>query len=505
MMKAFIKISVIVLFATMVLTQTVVGFDFEYIGTIEENLHSPTSLSISNDRLAVLEPYANQIKLFTPDGIITQKIDVTGDIHALVRYLGQSYLFCNRADNSIILIDLENGEQFRLFSDAEIIKEPVDLIYQDSTLYILDAGRASILVYDNQLILTSETPLLDSSGNRMTGITGFDRDSKTGQFYLLSQLDSRIVIINSDGAIINSLSSFGGGDGQLTRGGELVVTPGGFVLVTDRYQGNVIIFDPEGQFVGNIGAETGFPLDVPTGIAVDQDGLIYVSSTMNAEIKIFYANLKLENNSAVTTSYPIYPEDGAEVSQSQVVLKAYVEATDAATQVAGFQFQLFDSGNQNEPLELSDLRPDSTIMTDGSIQKVMAVWSPTTRFTEENEYFWNSRVMVKGQYGSWSDLRSFKISALPGQFSLDQNFPNPFNPTTTINFSLPRESDVTLEVINILGERTRVIVSDRLPAGNHSITWDGRDENSRMAASGIYFYRLRTEQYEKTRKMVLLK
>lgn len=95
--------------------------------------------------------------------------------------------------------------------------------------------------------------------------------------------------------------------------------------------------------------------------------------------------------------------------------------------------------------------------------------------------------------------------AIPGQFSLGQNYPNPFNPETKISFSLAKTADVTLEVFDILGRKVSTLHSGYLGAGQHEFTWYGVDESGRQAASGIYFYRLSSNEFNLTRKMTLLK
>jgi hypothetical protein len=95
-------------------------------------------------------------------------------------------------------------------------------------------------------------------------------------------------------------------------------------------------------------------------------------------------------------------------------------------------------------------------------------------------------------------IRDFnqKISS----FELQQNFPNPFNPMTTIKFSLPQTEFVTLQIYNISGEEVSTVVSERLAAGNHSYQWDAGDH-----ASGVYLYKLQAGDYVGVKKMVLLK
>jgi hypothetical protein len=74
---------------------------------------------------------------------------------------------------------------------------------------------------------------------------------------------------------------------------------------------------------------------------------------------------------------------------------------------------------------------------------------------------------------------------LPGSFSLEQNFPNPFNPATTIRFSLPRSSEVTLKVYDTLGKEVAILLNQKFAAGDHEIKW-----NAGALSSGIYLYRL---------------
>jgi photosystem II stability/assembly factor-like uncharacterized protein len=88
---------------------------------------------------------------------------------------------------------------------------------------------------------------------------------------------------------------------------------------------------------------------------------------------------------------------------------------------------------------------------------------------------------------------------------LFQNYPNPFNPLTTIAYHLTSTSGVELTVFSIAGERVRRWVRASQDAGQHRITWDGRDATGRSVASGIYFYRLKAGNVVKTRKMLLLK
>jgi len=93
----------------------------------------------------------------------------------------------------------------------------------------------------------------------------------------------------------------------------------------------------------------------------------------------------------------------------------------------------------------------------------------------------------------------------PAQFELSQNYPNPFNPTTTIRYFLPKREKVTLEIFNLLGERVKLLADNEEVAGEHAAIWDGTDEKGKTLPSGVYFYRLKGEDFSETKKMMFLK
>jgi len=95
--------------------------------------------------------------------------------------------------------------------------------------------------------------------------------------------------------------------------------------------------------------------------------------------------------------------------------------------------------------------------------------------------------------------------ALPTEFALKQNFPNPFNPVTSIAFEMPAAQDVRLNVYNMLGQKVRTLVNDHRTAGRYTVLWDGRDDSGRMVGSGVYFYQIQAGSFTKTAKMVFLK
>jgi len=93
----------------------------------------------------------------------------------------------------------------------------------------------------------------------------------------------------------------------------------------------------------------------------------------------------------------------------------------------------------------------------------------------------------------------------PDTYLLNQNMPNPFNPSTSIAYQLPERAAVTLVVYNLLGQEVRTLVDEAMDAGYYKMTWDGRDAVGRQVASGIYIYRLKAGNFTHARRMMLLK
>ena len=94
---------------------------------------------------------------------------------------------------------------------------------------------------------------------------------------------------------------------------------------------------------------------------------------------------------------------------------------------------------------------------------------------------------------------------LPVETRLGSNYPNPFNPATTINFSIRDAGNFNLAVYNVMGQKVRTLIDGAIPGGQHSVVWDGKDASGADVATGVYFYRLVGDNFNSSKKMVLLK
>lgn len=142
----------------------------------------------------------------------------------------------------------------------------------------------------------------------------------------------------------------------------------------------------------------------------------------------------------------------------------------------------------------------------GSSDTQLYMWNLSTP-PGEQAVVWGSFLRDKRNTGSLPVVaRAAVISPpLPTAFRLGQNYPNPFNQTTIIEFDLVHAAKVNIEVVNILGQSVAVISDGPFDAGVHRVVWDGKDSRGSDVASGVYFYRLHSDKFTQTRRMVLLK
>jgi hypothetical protein len=124
-------------------------------------------------------------------------------------------------------------------------------------------------------------------------------------------------------------------------------------------------------------------------------------------------------------------------------------------------------------------------------------------------YYWHVRAKNEIGWGIFSVWFKFTTigtsnitgnSELPKEFRLYNNYPNPFNPTTKIKFDIPKSSYVKLIIYDVLGREITTLVNEKLNAGRYEVDWNGSGY-----PSGVYFYKLRTDEFTDVKKMVLLK
>ena len=132
---------------------------------------------------------------------------------------------------------------------------------------------------------------------------------------------------------------------------------------------------------------------------------------------------------------------------------------------------------------------------------------------QNTKYYWRVKSKNQNSTSSSSSVGEFRTNnitdvqeqIIPTAFELSQNYPNPFNPTTKIAFALQQNSYVSLKIYNMLGREIKSLLNAEMLAGNHSIDWNGEDNNGFKVASGTYIYKMTAGNFMAVKKMVLIK
>lgn len=127
-----------------------------------------------------------------------------------------------------------------------------------------------------------------------------------------------------------------------------------------------------------------------------------------------------------------------------------------------------------------------------------------TTATGGHTFYYKLEDLSLNGYSNQSEAIRVKLD-LPGAFKVLQNYPNPFNPETTIRFQLPAKSDIRISIFNIRGQLVKALINERMAPGYYEISWDGTNNQDLRVASGVYYYRFHTKEYQSIKKMVLLK
>jgi hypothetical protein len=480
------------------------GVEVFYVGAVRGGLSAPTSLDASADQIAALQPYSGQILVLTPGGIITRRIDVAGETHGLARLSASVYLYCDRERGRVMAVDLTDGRQWEFLG---FLADPADIVVSGSECHVLESGARRIVTTDIQGNVTARLALAAATDPPLGAPAALAYDALRDAFHVFDQPNSRVHVFARTGSHLGSYCSFGAEGGTVTRGGALVCDADGYVYIVDRYQGRIAVFDPEWRFVIDVetGALAGERLIVPTGIAVDVEGTIYVASTEDNCIHVFYLD-KTADPAGTLSASPLYPTSSGAVPADDATLATRLIAAVKGGSTLEADFRIFDADGPATVLaEAFGVAAVDVGRDDQGRLVGTATWRPGDVLKPGAEYRWQARARAEGRVGIWSDPVSFSTQAPAVRYNLEANYPNPFNPRTTIAFTVPAVGWAELEVFDLKGSRVWSENFRNLSAGRHTVTWEGVDHAGTAVASGVYFYRLRSEGFEQTRKMVLVK
>ncbi len=247
--------------------------------------------------------------------------------------------------------------------------------------------------------------------------------------------------------------------------------------------------------------------------------------------EIEFDNIKVDeffrdknNETPPVTPIRLFPEDGKETSKPVTIVASEYSGT---YEILSSQFQITShQGDYTNPV-IDNKRDFENIYSDSGAPNFIPIDKNAgidlTKYIVESEkleewktYYWRVRYRDKNlQWSSWSNEYSFIVSnktdvdnnnpAVIKESNLYNNYPNPFNPSTVIKFDIAKAGKVTLRIYSVTGKLVAELVNKKVNPGNYSVTWNGTNIHGAKMASGIYFYKLQTIDYQKISKAILLK
>jgi len=500
---------------------TIVNFLWKYNGeTISNesvvNIFLPTGTNTVDLIVTDENGHINSISLDI--NVHTQLIQTDGQITSAVSSIGDSLFFASSADDKIYHFGTDGIERWFLKVGGDI--QSTTTVGPNNNIYV---GSSDTRLYSFNLdgnfnwdiamggVITA-SPAVTSSDILYVGVDN-------SRLFSVNGIDGEINWNYLTGGAINSSASVGT-DGTIYFGSD---------------DGRLYAINPDGTLKWNF--DTGGP--VSSSPAIDLNGSIYFGSDNNFIYSLDNngsENWSFETGGAIKSS-PVLDGDGNvyfgsadslvyAISSSGELVWSY----DSASPVNGSPTLLPDGKlaigtDDGRLLVLSTIgelswyyQTDSLIVapplvtnngmiyvgsSDGSIYGLVDPGLAAQTLSKmTSSGIWptfqgnNRRTGYQGDVVGVDSERSI----LPTEYSLSDNYPNPFNPETVIEYALPIRSDVSLIVYNLRGQEVANLINESISAGNHQVSWDASN-----VSSGIYFYRLQVGDFVQTRKMVLLK
>ena len=201
----------------------------------------------------------------------------------------------------------------------------------------------------------------------------------------------------------------------------------------------------------------------------------------------------------------------------------YIHAINVRTQneIIGFPMHTENDYIQGQSPLVNDIDRDGDLdIAFVGNSGILYLWDYPQTYGQNTELYWHqaygnlrhSGVLDTLKLVNASSIDETEETAIPDEFFIKPNYPNPFNPQTTIEYGLSKKSFVRIQVFNILGQTVKTLVSEVINNGTHRVTWNGTDLHNFRVASGIYFYRLEIQDtitgevlYSRVNKMLLVK
>jgi DNA-binding beta-propeller fold protein YncE len=382
-------------------------------------------------------------------------------------------------ESDAVLSRLKGGTREALYRPTRIALNTA------GTVAVADIQRKCIVFYDEQLRLVSNIGVASAPLSLVFGANGS----------LLVGIENDVLVLNRDGIETDRFSAHGMAPRSPVG---MAVAGDGSIYAIDKEQNCIYIFSASGDLQKTFGSSGGGigQLRHPSGIAIDVPAAeVVVADAGNSRVQVF------------SLSGEFLRTFGAHVQQADSMYAAVGRFARMQGIAVDAQHRVYVADSGLDHVQLFDVCGASLgfIGKDGH---------PSTHLrVPMGVVVRDSTLYIASMAGSEIQMRVLTSNAtadgpspVPLTFSLEQCYPNPFNPTTSIRFTLPEEDLVVLKVYDMMGREVRTLANGRFTSGVHSVRWDGRNEAGIASASGIYLYRITVgTAVSATNKMILLK
>jgi len=408
----------------------------------------------------------------------------------------------NSVANTLSVINLENGTVQPDILSPGANSMPNHLVLRNGKGYVVDSGINDIMVFDQATLQEIKRINLPNGSNPWA--IEFINDSLAAvTLYLTDQ----VVIVNVfTDQIIQTVQVGTSPAGLKYYNGKIYVTNTGYITYTQPYEPGTISIIDAGSFtvIDSIMVSTN-----PQALDVDSQGRLVIACT--GDYYTISGKLEIVDTAIDTVVASVDP--GAFITSVNVnaLDKAYLPAAfGLGVLVYDLSTQTFER-DMNNPLPGAgwgiafDVQHNAYIADPGDWASAGTMRVFSSAHQTLSSYTVNIGPVFVAVYDPASTGIAEAGEPLPESFRLLGNYPNPFNPSTTIEFELYRSGKTSLDVFNPLGQKISTLLSGYLSAGLHRVKWNGRDGSGRPRPSGTYLYRLEADGGVKTGRMQLIK
>lgn len=358
-----------------------------------------------------------------------------------------------------------------------------------------------------------------------SGVTIGDIDGNDQLEIAIGGLDNKLHVFNIDMTEVEDWPYDVGEDIKVAPAvGNIDPSDPELEIVVGTNGGSVYLFNHDGTIVDGWPVDLGSQIKSTPSLAdFDDDGSPeIIIGTSDSELYIYDSDASIFNGFPVTLSASIKASavvgdisgDGSpDIIIANGSINSLIYAFDSQGQLLeNFPMPTAEAGQISATPAIWDIDGDGDMEIVVGVQasgnnlsvidyKVQASLTDMQWLAFGNDIYRSNNYVPLFPY---TDVPDEPVS-LPFEFSLNQNFPNPFNSKTVIRFSLDKPGNVSLEVFDILGRKVKTLSDGFKQAGNYEITWNGRNSENTEVASGIYFYRLKTDVNVLVRRMAYLR